>query len=70
MSRLGDLTVVENTQPHWAAAKKYNHLRVEFPDGEEKSLLFTDSEIVNALKRADKNTEDLPEVSWIRDIFD
>ena len=70
MSRLGDLTEVENTQPHWAAAKKYNHLRVQFPDGVEKSLLFTDKEIVRALNRAEKNIEDLPKVGWIRDFLD
>ena len=70
MNRLGDITEVDNKNPHWAAAKKYNHLRVQFPSGEEKSLLFTDKEIQNALSRADKNMEDIPKVSWLRDLFD
>jgi len=68
--RLGDIQEVDNTNPHWRAAKKYNHLRVQFPDGVEKSLLFTDKEIQNALDRASKNPEDILKVSWIRNIFD
>jgi hypothetical protein len=68
--RIADLQEVLNTNPHWAAAKKYNHVRIQFPNGEEKSLLFTDKEIENALYRASRNEEDLPKVSWLRDLFD
>ncbi len=68
--RLGDLQVVDNKNPHWKAARKYNHLRVQFPNGDEKSLLFTDREIQNALDRAVKNPEDILKVSWLRDLFD
>ena len=68
--RLGDLQEVLNSNPHWKAAKKYNHIRIQFPSGMEKHLLFTDKEIQNALNRADKNKEDLPDVNWLRDTFD
>jgi hypothetical protein len=68
--RLGDLQIVDNKNPHWKAARKYNHLRVQFPNGDEKSLLFTDREIQNALDRAVKNPEDILKVSWLRDLFD
>lgn len=68
--RLGDIQEVVNSKPHWAAATKYNHIRVQFPDGAEKHLLFTDREIKIALNRAAKNPEDLPEVSWLRDLID
>ena len=68
--RLGDLQIVHNKNPHWKAASKYNHLRVQFPNGEERSLLFTDHEIEKALERARKNPEDLLSVSWLRDLFD
>lgn len=68
--RLGDIQEVNNNNPHWKAAKKYNHLRVQFPNGEEKSLLFTDKELQNALTRASKNPEDILEISWVRDLFD
>lgn len=68
--RLGDIQEVINSNPHHKAASKYNHLRVQFPNGEEKSLLFTDKEIGNALNRASKNPEDLPTVSWFRDLLD
>jgi len=68
--RLGDVQVVSNTDPHWAAAEKYNYIRVQFPDGKERALLFTDNEIKRALVRAQKNPEDLPAVSKIRDFLD
>lgn len=70
MNRLGDLTEVVNSNPHWAALKKYNHIRIQFPDGVERSLLFTDRELQSGLDRANKNQNDLPPVGWIRDLFD
>ena len=68
--RLGDMQKVFNKNPHWAALKAYNHIRVQLPDGAERSLLFTDSEIQRALARADKNLEDLPTVSWFKNLMD
>ena len=67
--RLGDVTKVKNTERKFGAAFKYNHIRVQFPSGDEKHLLFTDWQINLGLKRAAKNPEDLPKVSWIRDII-
>jgi len=68
--RLGDAKDVENMQRKFAAAARYNHLRVQFPDDEERHLLFTDWQIKRGLERAEKNVEDLPKVSWIRDMID
>ena len=68
--RIGDMQKVFNKNPHWAALATYNHIRVQFPNGDEKSLLLTDKEILRALDRANKNPEDLPRVSWLRDIMD
>lgn len=68
--RLGDIQVVENKNPHWKALSKYNHIRIQFPNGDEKSLLLTDREIQKGLDRASKNKEDIPKVSWFRDLFD
>jgi hypothetical protein len=68
--RLGDIQKVINSKPHWAAAASYNHIRVQFPNGDEKSLLFTDKDVQRALERAEKNPEDLPRICWFRDIFD
>lgn len=59
-----ELTPVENTNPSPTAAKKYNHIRVDFPDGESRSLLFTDKEIEKALDRANKNPEDTLDPYW------
>ena len=67
--RLGDLEKVKNADRKFGAALKYNHIRVQFPSGDEKHLLFTDWQIRLGLKRSEKNPEDLPKVSWIRDII-
>lgn len=69
-NRIGDLTSVDNTQKHWAANSKYNFIRVQLENGKEVELLFTDNEIKNAIIRADKNKEDLPKTSFIRNLFD
>ena len=68
--RIGDLQRVTNTKRKFAAAEEYSHLRVQLPDGEEVHLLLTDNELKRALDRSKKNPEDLPKVSWIRDILD
>ena len=68
--RLGDIQKVINSKPHWADAASYNHIRVQFPNGDERSLLFTDKDIQKALDRAKKNPEDIPTWCWFRDIFD
>jgi len=67
--RIGDVEKRKNKERKFAAAEKYNHLRVQFPGGEERHLLFTDWQINLGYKRAKKNIEDLPKVSWIRDII-
>lgn len=68
--RIADVQKVLNQVAHPAAAAKYNHIRVQFEDGKEAHLLFTDGEMEKALARAKKNPEDCPNVSVFRDIFD
>jgi len=68
--RLGDVTKVFNKKKHHKAALEYNHIRVQFPDGKEKSLLFTDFQLTRAFYRAQKNEEDLPAKTWIHDMVD
>lgn len=68
--RLGDVKEVVNKNPHHLAALKYNHIRVQFPDGKEKSLLFTDYQLTRAFQRSKKNKEDLPTKTWIHDLVD
>lgn len=68
--RLGDLDKTLNKDAHHRAATKYNHVRVQFPNGEEKHLLFTDFQIKRAFYRAQKNPEDLPKTTWIHDVVD
>lgn len=68
--RLGDLQKVSNQKPKFGANLEYNYIRVQFADGSEVNLLFTDNEIKRAQERAAKNPEDLPKVSLFRDIWD
>lgn len=71
VKRTGDMIKVCNKNPHWAAALKYNHIRVQFPDKKEKSLLFTDHQLKRAIERADRNPEDLPNNRcWLTDIIE
>jgi len=67
--RLGDVEEVINQKKLPAAARKYNHIRANVA-GEEIHLLFTDNDIKVALKRAEKNPEDLPKTGWLKDILD
>lgn len=68
--RIGDVQTVLNSKPHWAALSQYNHIRIQLPGGVEANLLLTDKELATARRRADRNVEDLPKVSWLRDAID
>ena len=70
VKRLADMVTVDNQGRVTNAAYKYNYLRVQFKDGEEKQMLFTDNTIANAVKRASKNPEDCPQTTWLRDVLD
>ena len=76
--RIGDVRVVKNLMSmrdahDWSkmeAADHWYHLRVQFESGRESDLLFTSHEIARALKRAQRNPEDIPQVSRFRDARD
>lgn len=68
--RIGDIQRVKNQEGTGKAAKEYSHIRVQLEDGTEMSLLLTDSELKRCVERAKKNPEDLPRVSWLRDLLD
>jgi hypothetical protein len=70
MARISDLKTVGNKNPHFAANTNYNYIRVQLEDETEVPLLFTDFELKRAKERADKNLEDIPKTSWIRNLFD
>lgn len=51
---------VENTKPRGPNADaQYAVAYIEFPDGTMKAAMFTDSDLQRAMKRAEKNPEDL-----------
>ena len=65
VKREGQVKEIDNKNPHHRAALKYNHIRVQFPNGSERSLLFTNNQIKNAAYRAEQNSEDLPKRNWV-----
>jgi len=68
--RMGDLQKVDNKDRKFGSNSEYYYIRVQRENNDEVALLFTEHEIKVALDRAEKNTEDLPEVGKIRDFFD
>lgn len=68
--RIGDVITVENEDRKFGSALQYVYLRVQLEDGTEKPLLFTAHEMDEASARAEANPEDLPTVSWLRDLID
>ncbi len=69
LKSIGEIEVVKNKDKHHKANLKYNHIGVLTPEGTYKSLLFTDSQIKRGLSRAQRNPEDIPESSWLSNIF-
>jgi len=67
IKRKGNLKKVDNKNPHHKAALKYNHVRVQLFNGDEKHLLFTDHQIKRGKYRAKTNPEDLPAKGWYSD---
>lgn len=68
--RIGDVLIVENTNKITNADSEYYYIRVQMPNGEEIPLMFTDVEFKVGIDRALKNTEDLPKVSWLKNLLD
>lgn len=68
--RVADSQKIFNSCKHPKAAAAYNHFRLQLEDGKEVHVMLTDRELLNGIKRAEKNPEDCPEVSFIRDILD
>lgn len=68
--RMGDVLIIENSQKITNADNEYYYLRVQMPNGEEIPVMFTDTEFYVGVNRALKNTEDVPKVSWIKDLLD
>jgi hypothetical protein len=68
--RMGDVQVVDNQAKKPAAAPWYNFLRVQLETGKEVRVLLTDGELRRGMERAEKNPEDCPKVSVVRDLFD
>jgi len=56
---LGLIVRVENKNKHHAADKQYYVVKVKFTNG-VRHLMLTDTEVERALKRVEKNKEDLP----------
>ena len=69
--KAGRLFKVENKDRSFGSAKSYNAIWVDDENGKnERCLLFTDAEILNAETRANKNIEDLTKKSFLADLLD
>jgi len=68
--RIGDAIRVKNQESKTSANEDYVYTRIQLEDGEELELLFTDSQVEDAIERAKKNPEDLPKINWLRDLLD
>ena len=68
--RIGDAITVENKDRKFGAATQYVYVRLQCEDKQEKVYLFTHNELARAEKRAAKNKEDLPVISWLRNLLD
>lgn len=71
MIKAGRLIEVQNTDKQSSSNYNYQAVWVEDADGgNERCLLFTDSQIQVAQDRANKNKEDLTKKGFLRDLFD
>lgn len=57
---LGNMTLIENKNPHQAASLFYNGVWVKNSRGEAQFFMFCESEIERAKKRTKRNPEDVP----------
>jgi hypothetical protein len=68
--KLGRIIKIENDNPKFGALKSYNFLRVKDSWGVEMDLMFTDTQLLDAEKRAAKNPEDVVKKvsfrNWLR----
>jgi len=50
---------------------EYNHLRLQFSDGSERHMLFTNKEMTRAFKRASAKirSKDKPKTTWIHEVW-
>jgi hypothetical protein len=67
--RVGDIITVENTERKFGSANEYMYMMTQLEDGTEIPILFTIAEFHVMMARAEKNTEDLPKVGWLRNIL-
>ena len=68
--KLGRIIKIQNDNPKFGALKSYNYLRVKDSWGVEMNLMFTDTQLLDAEKRAAKNPEDVVKKvsfrNWLR----
>jgi len=55
---------VDNTERKFGAALDYFPSQILLEDGTKLWAMFTKTEIDNAIKRAEKNKEDIPKTLW------
>lgn len=61
--------VLTNKDRKAAAAAEYYPVRIKGENGEIKTALFTMNDLLDAVERADKNKEDIPEITFWEKLF-
>ncbi len=59
-AKVGKIYKIENKERYNSAAKQYNLILVENPDGNIEKLFFTNNDLLKAIDRARANQEDIP----------
>lgn len=71
--RIADVLEVTNQDHKFGANKTYYAIRIQLADGTEKTALFTWNQLAEAIERAEKNQEDIPQSGLfgkIQDLLD
>lgn len=66
------ITKVDNKNKHHNACDHYYHLHDRIENGYPQHYLFTKDELIDARRRALKNTEDFPKkslIKWFKSLF-
>lgn len=68
--KMGRIIRIENSNPKFGSNSYYYQVKVKFPNGEEKYLMFTEHDLERSLYRSDNNLEDIKKTNYIRNLFD
>mgnify|MGYP003651532398 CR=1 FL=1 len=69
-AKQGKIIEIKNKDRKFGANEKYYAIWTENSRKQERCLLFTEHQLLDAGKRAQKNPEDIPKKGFFTDLFD